>query len=310
MKIIGNQNQTTSSHRSELDEIQRRYKESSRYAIWLWNFSYLHANVNFHNHFPRNENFLFETIKSNKALLERICLTQKKLINDKELEFIASRRRLLSLLNKELQRLHSKLNLEITIPLQSYGITPRELIVAQIDLSPINAVAINKFLDEFKIKWHTMLRNHEIYKWFRTDSYYEKIQYFSEWLSKQSQTANQHITPDDFNDQEFIEIVCERSLDHPADIRLFVEKFKRAWSSKTYREKLAGRKQCNIALSTDALSILNHLSKKHRYSKAKILEILLLGEKRHGHYISQKLKEIEFLTRPLTLEELSSMSSI
>ncbi len=277
-----------------IEMIRLGCRNSKRRSIWLLN--YLYANNYLITPYTSLENLnqAIDALKFNQLALKSILDAQNNLIPDENFDFISNRRRMLLVLNREIQSEIFNNNYFMPHLLDDQIYSFREKIIATIDL--LNAPNQIKLLilDKLKSTWAFTLRMDEEYKWFHADRKMKTI-YFKEWANNKIPYNQSTKNLDDLNDPEYIEIFLFQNFNDKRDEKEFIEKFKRAWSTKCYRERTTGKKQCNIALNTDAVKILEALCKKHGYSKSQVLEILLIGEKREGHYITKKLKEIEYL---------------
>lgn len=277
-----------------IEMIRLRCNRSKRYSIWLINYLFINNHPIPQEASFGNFNYLIETLKLNQPTIESITTAQNNLIPDENFEFITNRRRMLTVLGSELYAEIFRNRYPNPVLLHDQIYSPREKIIATIDLLNITNQAKLHILDNLKSKWSHILRSDEQYKWFHDDRE-KKTNYFKEWATTKKPYSQTGKNLDDLNDPEYIEIFLFQNFVDKREEKEFIEKFKRAWNTKCYRERTSGKKQCNIALNTDAVKILEALCKKHGYSKSQVLEILLLGEKREGHYITKKLKELEYL---------------
>lgn len=70
-----------------------------------------------------------------------------------------------------------------------------------------------------------------------------------------------------------------------------MERVKKAWSQKKYREGAKDKRQCNLLLSNKVLGLLDKLSVKHQLSRAAIVELLIHDESLSETYISKRLEK-------------------
>lgn len=299
----------SSEYIQPIEVIRGRCQRSERYTVWIWNrLNQLGCE------FARNMqlfdiDILIDFLKFNPSALEELKRGQNHLLPDDEFDFIGNNRRILLALDHTLNTEISKTNTRHGSFLDEKKYTLKLVVIAKIDTWNVPSDAKISFLREFKENWNLAQINNTEYKWLRKDRE-SKLSYFIDWVRQKN--PYYHLINDAHNlvDSELMEIYFDSFHENKFEKFRTFEQFKRAWATKNYREKLKGKKQCNIALSTSAITILENLSKRHGYPKAKILEILLIGEKREGHYISKKLKEIELLERPITASSLGGSSNL
>jgi hypothetical protein len=73
-------------------------------------------------------------------------------------------------------------------------------------------------------------------------------------------------------------------------INFYIEKIRRKWSQKKYRDGLIEKSQYNFILLHKAIKNLDQLANTYELSRAKVLEILLQMESEKNLYISEKVK--------------------
>lgn len=296
-----------SEYPKPIDVIRGRCQRSDRFTIWIWNYLY-QLGHEFAKRMKINDiNILIEFLNSNPKALEEIETGQKHLLPDDEFLFIGNSRRLLLALDHTLNNEISKTNTRHGSFIDEDQFTLKLTVIAKIDTWSASSDTKLTFLRKFNEQWNLTKINNNEYKWLNKDRE-SKSTYFIAWIRQKDQYNRVINNIQNLMDDEFMEIYFDSFHENKYEKFRTLDQFKRAWATKNYREKIKGKKQCNIALSTSAIDILENLSKKHGYPKAKILEILLIGEKREGHYISKKLKEIEFLERPITASSLGGIS--
>ncbi len=296
-----------SDYPKPIDVIRGRCQRSDRFTIWIWNYLNQRG-YEFAKRMKINDiDILFDFLKSNPKALEEIKIGQKQLLPDDEFLFIENSRRTLLALDHALNNEISKTNTRHGSFLGENQFTLKLTVISKIDTWSASSDTKLIFLRKFNEQWNFTKINNDEYKWLNKDRE-SKSSYFITWIRQKDQYNRVINDIQNLMDDEFMEIYFDSFHENKFEKFRTLEQFKRAWATKNYREKIKGKKQCNIALSTDAIAILENLSRRHGYPKAKILEILLIGVKREGHYISKKLKEIEFLERPITASSLGEIS--
>ncbi len=271
------------------------YNESKRNKIWICCEAIKKGIISHDVASISDVEFLMNKIGDDKYFLEHIQNKYDQIARNDELDFLNQRLRQTLFLEKILQAECIAKNIPAITAPPGLNITPEEAFIAKLDTLDLNAVDRRNLLADLRTAWANHLVADTMYNWFKSKYSEKKLEYFKEWIRNQPSISTWNLQPFYLLDAEFIQIYYDITFNSIAEVKLNIEKFKKAWNTKTYREKSSGKKQCNIALRSDCIKILEDLSAKHRYTKSQILEILLLAEKSHGHYIRKKLKEIDAL---------------
>lgn len=277
--------------------IRRRFKESRRYAIFLWRVAIEQNKFNLNDVNYNNPDRLIELINIDMGFMNLIRNLQSSLLPDEEISFISDRKRLLMHLEGFLNYQTTQKGMNpIFCPLMN--LSQKERLISNIDAWQVNYQEKLDFISTFKTNWASRIDNDSVYKFFKTKDRSEKIKYLLDWIKSRKFVFTYQLSTYNLDDEDYIEMFFESNFNSIESIELTINKFKRAWSNKNYRENLEGKKQCNISLDENCIKILDDLSKKYSYSKAEILQFLLLGEKKHGFYIERRLKEVQLLSNP------------
>lgn len=281
----------------ELSAIRRRFKDSKRYAIFLWRIAIEQHKFNLNDVNFNNPDQLIGFISIDMGFMKLIRSLENSLLPDDKINFISDRKRLLAHFETFYNAYLAQKNITpIFNPLTN--LSHKEALISNIDALPINHQDKLDLISEFKRIWTFATEKEQVYKFFKSNDRAKKIEYLLEWIRSSDILKFPRFCLDYSNDEEYVEIFFQQNFQNPESIELVISKFKKAWSNKSYRGNLDGKKQCNIALDTKCIKILDDLSREYGYSKAEILQFLLLGEKKHGIYIAKRLKEVQLLNNP------------
>lgn len=155
-----------------------------------------------------------------------------------------------------------------------------ERIVLMFDAADMPMSAKISMLERLYFGWNNHINRDICYDWFRRKEEVERCSFFWEWLRKDNSWFANGLAPIK-NHQEVI-LFFEKSNINEDKKLLMIERVKKAWSQKKYREDRQEKKQCNLLLSINTLKLLDSLSMKHGIPRAAIVELLI-----HDEYSSE-----------------------
>ncbi len=119
------------------------------------------------------------------------------------------------------------------------------------------------------------------------DSGAEAFKYFGNWfLNKYPQMVDGVPQIEDY--LQLVNFIYPKFKDF-FQLRVAMEKLKKAWYQKNYREKMADKSQCNFFISNDSSRKLKSLSMSYKLSQAEIIDILIQFEYEYKAYIKERL---------------------
>ncbi|VVP01669.1 hypothetical protein PS838_02855 [Pseudomonas fluorescens] len=274
-------------HRNDmLARILDDTNQNRRHDIWLWfqlkaQKTPLSGEINY----PGMRYSMNEAISKNPVLSEIIKQREIELfLPEKHISWIKEE-------NRQVEWLRSKIQNDIMQPSEP-GLTGKNLLIASIDLWNININEKGHFLGELERQWNEHSNGDKQYKWFSDDA--QKCIYAGNLIKKYFPMTDFFTTY--FSDclpiqcYEDLLIFFDNCKLHSDEKNAFIEKVKRNWPGKQYRNNMVGKKQYNFILSDQAIARLDKLSDTYELSRAKILDILLKMESEQNRYIPARIK--------------------
>ncbi|MBA4709126.1 hypothetical protein [Aquitalea aquatica] len=173
-------------------------------------------------------------------------------------------------------------------------LTERDTVIALIDHWDIENFEKSTFVNDAKFAWSARQDKDRVYDWFKkNEEEEERCRFAWVWL-KESATYPKMSRLATRNHLELI-LLFEAISSSEDWIELTIEKIKKAWNQRRYRQNLKGKKQCNFILTENAINLLNRLSEKHDLTRAEIIEVLIKAEAEKETYISEKLRKRRLL---------------
>ena len=264
---------------------------SRRLELILWTLIYQSdPNPQKYSNWPGNLNGSAETfLTNNKGLIPRLreAVSQQVLVEESHFKWMDNSKRQNAWLNRNifLQPGHTELPLS--------AVTPRDLIVARIDLWSTTKNEKKVFLENLEKNWKTVHANKK-FDWFKDDN--RKCALAWSWLNKHTTLDFHGFAP--FEDYEDLMIYFDNDVKMlTTPINEYIPKIKARWAQNKYREKNNEKSQRSFLLSNETISTLEQLSKIHEVSKARILEILIEMEFIRGGHIDEKLARAKLLRK-------------
>ncbi|WP_350599197.1 hypothetical protein [Pseudomonas sp. 65/3-MNA-CIBAN-0223] len=274
-------------HRNDmLARILDDTNQNRRHDIWLWfqlkaQKILLGGEINYPGmHYSMNEAIFKNPILSEKLKQREI----EQLLPEKYISWIKEE-------NRQVIWLRSKIRNDIMHPPEP-GLTGKDSLVASIDLWNININEKGHFLGGLERDWNEHSKGDKQYKWFSDDA--QKCIYAGNLIKKDfpmigfsSIKLSDYLPIQCYEDLLIFFDNCKLHLDEK---NAFIEKVKRKWPGKQYRDNMVGKKQYNFILSDQAIARLDKLSDTYELSRAKILDILLKMEDEQNRYIPERIK--------------------
>lgn len=213
------------------------------------------------------------------------ALARQQMVQDEHLKWITNDDRLLAWLSIQIS-MHTRANL-INLPLH---LTGRDLVIAMLD---IWAADLNqKILTIINIKntWIQHIQQDHIFKWFKKEDEPRRCETAWEWLKKNKPELVSSMAP--FKNQKDLLMSFDLAQLSEAEKIICIDQIKKRWSQQRYREKLTGKKQCNLILSDSTIQTLDKIAIKYNLKRAQILEILIKMEAEYEQYVPEKLRQI------------------
>ncbi len=164
-----------------------------------------------------------------------------------------------------------------------------ERVILMFDLYENGAAEKINLLQKLEQGWNKHINNDSSFDWFRKKDEIGRCDFFWNWLLKQNPSAASDMAP--MKSFQEIMIFFDARCVTQEEKLLMMERVKKAWSQKKYREGAKDKRQCNLLLSNKVLGLLDKLSVKHQLSRAAIVELLIHDESLSETYISKRLEK-------------------
>lgn len=176
------------------------------------------------------------------------------------------------------------------MPAIAPGLAGKDRFIANIDKWNISNLEKASFLSELKISWDEHKKGDKQFQWFKDEE--EKCSLAGKWIKNNIHLKEYHsfeipAYESIENYEDLLTFFDHSKLDQYQKI-LYIEKIKKNWSQRKYREKLTGKAQYNFILSDKAIRRLDNLVDKYDLKRTEVLEILLQMEEEKELYIKEK----------------------
>lgn len=176
------------------------------------------------------------------------------------------------LLRKTLQTIGVRL---LPQPLTTLPI--RQQVIAVFDLWNARLSEKREALGDLEYAWREHLQNDKLFTWFRGKEEESKCSMAWDWMRKHQPQLARGAPP--FTCHSELLDFFDRSDATPGERELYVAKIKRWWGTRKTRENSSDKKkQYNFVLANDVNEALDKLAQRHKLSRTKILERLILNE--------------------------------
>jgi len=265
-----------------------------RYLAWLWLYlnycEKIQLNPSNFDWVSESEN-IYRQINRDDCLISRIMIGKTEIVPDINIQWIGNDLRQISIVDSilwdELQ--HRWIYRQLPFPAR---FSERECLIAAIDLLHMNIEEKIHLLNRMEDSWNLHVAKDKIYNWFKDEKPKERCEFAFEWANKNEELVCSLRLFEKWQD---VASYLEGRYENESDKIVRIDKIKKAWSQKCYREKQSGKKQYNFILTDEAIKSLNDIAKKNGLKKTEVLEIILRMEKESGTYIAERLRRKKLL---------------
>ena len=141
--------------------------------------------------------------------------------------------------------------------------------------------------------WEDQIKIDEKFDWFNKEKGQDRRDFFWQWLTLSEPLLTQNKVS--FKTQDDLLYFFDFAKISENEKHYLVQKFKNNWNQKQYRERNAGKKQCNFILSEKTISKLERLAQKYHLSRTEIVELIINAEAAKEIYISERLNQRKLL---------------
>ncbi|USA47423.1 hypothetical protein NDN11_04720 [Acinetobacter sp. C26M] len=144
----------------------------------------------------------------------------------------------------------------------------------------------NDLIEQLKIEWHKTKKNDTLEKWIDKKNT-EQLNWICEYLNKKEikkTCPNLELIGWETNSDQYSSILfklSEFSFDHSDSRKLYIDKMKRSWSQKKFRDGEKTKKPYHLPLTKESIRQLQQLSRLMNMKEQKIIETLI-DEKFHN----------------------------
>ncbi|CAG4892677.1 hypothetical protein [Paraburkholderia gardini] len=152
----------------------------------------------------------------------------------------------------------------------------RDAVIAAIDYWDEALTAKELVVEGLRIGWDEHIQRERKFRWFTKENELEQCDLTWAWLRKNKPhlTTGQRPFTTRADVQDFFDAI-ELSDDEE---KFIINTIKLRWSQRKHREKMVGKKQCNLILSNAALKSLDKFANQKNLSRSQFIEILLHEE--------------------------------
>lgn len=161
----------------------------------------------------------------------------------------------------------------------------RQQFIAIFDIWETRLSVKRRAIDTLKNEWREHQLDDKLFNWMKGEEEQAKCSMAWEWMIKHQPRLIRRASPWGSH-AELMEFFDRQDIT-PAEKELFATKIKRRWSTRKTRENSPHKKQYNFVLANDVNAALNQLALKHKISRTKVLETLILHEAAGGLYLDK-----------------------
>lgn len=165
----------------------------------------------------------------------------------------------------------------------------RQQMIAIFDIWKTSLSDKQRALNTLKHEWREHLLDDKLFNWMKGEEEQAKCSMAWEWMTKHQPQLMRRASPWRSHN-ELLEFFDEKDVTS-LEKELLATKIRRRWSTKKTRENSTHKKQYNFVLTNDINSALNQLAKKHKISRTKVLEGLILQETAVGLYLDKSCQK-------------------
>lgn len=270
----------------ELVKIFGKDASRDRFQNWLWHFLCIRTkSMQLRHYGPSAVNFMLSLLKEDPYIRnEVISCKDVNLIPESYFSWLGDEFRQTEWV---LKKLMFESDLKFNFSELHHVLVGRQKIVAIIDCGSLDALNKIALVQKLERDWTAHVAGDRAYDWFKKKDEVERCEFFWDWLVK-NYVALSFGQPK-FKIYQDVLVYFDNSPVLNSDKLLMLERVKKAWSQKQYRQNLEGKRQCNLILSEKAVKLLDHLSGKHGLTRSQIVELLIRDEHEKEVYISERL---------------------
>ena len=183
---------------------------------------------------------------------------------------------------RQLEKYYSPANPHLPIvsfrPGSTVYVTPetrRDEIILAMDMASSTVEHKIKYMTELRAKWAQDRMPDSDTRWISAKNH-DQLVWAWEYLTKAFKAMT---LPQPVRDKDYYSCILasldNMQVNHPAERKLFVEKMKKTWSQKKYRDSGKAKKPYYMPLSKDARSALEDLAKHHETTPHELVETLI-----------------------------------
>jgi len=161
----------------------------------------------------------------------------------------------------------------------------RQQVITAIDIWRVSLSSKQRTVSELKYEWAEHLLDDKLFTWFKGEHEQAKCSMAWEWLEKHQPTITRRRAP--FWCYDDLLVFFDQAKVTSTEKKFIVTKIKQRWNIKASRQNSSHKKQYNFVLSNEVNAALDKLAQKHKVSRTKALEKLILNEADLGLYLDQ-----------------------
>ncbi len=266
--------------RDELAQLLQESKQNTRRDIWLWLYldHYEEAELD-----PATCNGL--TMRTTIARSLRRKADVRRRLSQEEDRFMVQDEHLKWIDGSERQHqwLLSRIE-DITDfgPLQGLSrglvhLIGRNHLIAMLDLWNVDIADKAEEIERLRQKWLRHKAGDSAFAWFEDKKVgSQRCECAWAWLEKNHQPISRRQLPIS-NHQELL-IYFDRAKLERNEQKAIIQRIKQRWSRQQFDERTADKKQVNVMLSRNVITLLDELVKKHDLKRAQVIELLITME--------------------------------
>jgi len=268
----------------ELAQLLQETRQSTRRDIWLWLYldHYEEAELD-----PATCNGL--TMRTVIARSLRRKADVRRRLSQEEDRFMVQDEHLKWIDGSERQHqwLLSRIE-DITDfgPLQGFSrglvhLIGRNHLIAMLDLWNVDIADKAEEIERLRQKWLRHKAGDSAFVWFEDKKAgARRCECAWEWLTRNHQPISRRQLPIS-NYQELL-IYFDRAKLERNEQKAIIQRIKQRWSRQQFDERTADKKQVNVMLSRNVITLLDELVKKHNLKRAQVIELLITMEFENG----------------------------
>jgi hypothetical protein len=154
--------------------------------------------------------------------------------------------------------------------------SPRDAVIAAVDYWDVELDTKELVVEGLRIGWDERVQRERKFRWFTKENESEQCDLAWVWLRKNKPHLTTGQRP--FTTREDVQIFFDKLRLSDDEEKFIVNTIRARWSQRKNREKMVGKKQCNLILSNAALKSLDKFSSQKNLSRSQFIEMLLQEE--------------------------------